>query len=486
VSETAPHAAPYSAAGAAAAHQERLQALVAAGGTATLGARRRGSTWQQPRRRLEQAVRLEAVAFRHWVAARGLNRIESAACLGLSVRTLREWEDASAPVSLALALRGRPVVRSERAQRTEVLGLLESVGPGVGLAVLAGQFPEMPRAELADLLRRYRRVWQRRHPQALHVLHWQRPGAVWAMDYAQPPLPLEEGFTDLLAVRDLASGQQLLWLPVAEATAAATVAALVWLFSLYGAPLVLKMDNGSPFVAAAARALLAQWQVLPLYSPPGLPQYNGAIEAGIGALKGRTHYQAARGGHPGQWTLADAEAARQEANTLGRPWGAHAPTPAERWAARQRLTAAERSVFAATVARLTEEAASSASAGVTAAPEPVEAPPAIQAATAPPVDAQPAPVAAPERLPTADPTGPTELRPEDTGAASAAPGRQAQTEDRPLGGDGRHREDRPPSPERAAARRQAIRRALVAHGYLLFTRRRIPLPITRTKVPKIT
>jgi hypothetical protein len=76
--------------------------------------------------------------------------------------------------------------------------------------------------------------------------------------------------------------------------------------------------------------LLAQWQVIPLYSPPGRPQSNGSIEAGIGALKVRTHYQAVRQGRPGEWTLEDAEAARQEANTLGRPWGAHGPP---RWSA---------------------------------------------------------------------------------------------------------------------------------------------------------
>jgi hypothetical protein len=103
--------------------------------------------------------------IRQWVAARGLNRIERAACLGLSVRTLHEWEDASATGSLMVARRGRPVMRSERSQRTAVLEVLGSVGPGVGLAVLQGQFAPMPRAELADLLRRYRRVWRRRHRQ---------------------------------------------------------------------------------------------------------------------------------------------------------------------------------------------------------------------------------------------------------------------------------------------------------------------------------
>ena len=451
---------------AADAHQQRLQGWFALAGAAP-AEHRRGSTWQQPQRTLEQAVRLQAVAFRQWVAERGLNRIESAACLGLSVRTLRAWEGSAATASLTLALRGRPVLRSGRAARTEVLELLESVGPGVGLAVLQGQFPELPRAELADLLKRYRQVWQRRHGQVLHVLHWQRPGAVWAADYAEPPLPLEEGYTDLLAVRDLASGQQLLWLPVAAATAATTTAALLWLFTLYGAPLVLKMDNGSPFVAAATRALLAQWQVVPLYSPPRRPQYNGAIEAGIGALKARTHYQAARVGHPGQWTLADADMAREEANTLGRPWGARGPTPAERWDDRRPLTAAERSAFAATVACLEEEAARA------------TAPDGAAAGVAPVAPERPR---AAERAPTAGAEGPNQDAPR---AAGAAPCAEEAGAHRQSGAESAGEEGWRPSAEWAAAQRQAISRALVAHGYLLFTRRRIPLPITRTKVSKI-
>jgi transposase InsO family protein len=458
---------------AASAHQERLQDWLALSGAAA-GERWRGSAWQRPQRALEEAVRQQAVAFRQWVAERGLNRIESAACLGLSARTLRQWEHAAATGGLAVALRGRPVLRAERAARREVLELLQSVGPGVGLAVLQGQVPELARAELADLLRRYRRVWRRRHGEVLHVLHWQRPGAVWAMDYAAPPLPLEEGYSALLAVRDLASGQQLLWLPVAEATAATTVAALLWLFALHGAPLVLKMDNGSPFVAAATRELLGQWQVEPLYSPARRPQYNGAIEAGIGSLKARTHYQAAREGHPSQWTLADTEAAREEANVLGRSWGADGPTPAERWDGRQRLTAAERSTFVATVARLQEEAAQVASAGGAAIP--AQAVAAAAAAERP---------SAAERVPTTEPAGAEGPSRGEAGPGVAAPGREEARADEPSGADSGGTEGWRPSAEQAAAQRQAISRALVAHGYLLFTRRRIPLPITRGKVSKI-
>jgi transposase InsO family protein len=446
-----------------AGHLKRLQVLCSQASTAAPPQRPRGSLWQQPRRHLEQEIRVEGVAFRQWAAASGLSRIDSAAWLGIAARTLRDWEQRWRTATAVVPARGRPVLRSELAARSAVLELLASVGPGVGLAVLAGQFPGLPRAELADLLRRYRRVWVRRHSQLLHVLHWQQPGTVWAIDYARPPLPLEEGHSDLLAVRDLASGMQLLWLPVTEATAATATAALLSLFTVYGSPLVLKLDNGSPFVADAMQELLSQWGVIPLYSPPGRPQYNGAIEAGIGALKVRTHYQAMRHGRPGEWTLEDAEAARQEANTLGRPWGVHGPTPVERWAKRQAVTPAEREAFAASVACLEEEAAC--------------------ASQAPPAVVEPAPTPEPVSQVVACPAASVDHPPLAAGAAteSRKPGRKAAPSPHSAAASG-SAELNGGARDRAARRRQAISRALVAHGYLTFTRRRIPPPIRKKKV----
>jgi hypothetical protein len=203
-------------------HLERLQSLCSESVPVASCERRRGSTWQKPRRRREEQVRQEGVAFREWVAGYGFTRGACADWLGISARTLRDWEERLRCGGATVLARGRPVLRSERAARSGVLELLESLGPGVGLAVVAGQFPDMPKAEIADLLRRYRFLWQQRHPQWLSVLHWQQPGTVWAIDYARAPLPLEEGFGEMLAVRGLASGLQLLWLPVVEATAATT------------------------------------------------------------------------------------------------------------------------------------------------------------------------------------------------------------------------------------------------------------------------
>jgi putative transposase len=90
--------------------------------------------------------------------------------------------------------------------------------------------------------------------------------------------------------------------------------------------------------------------VIPLFSPPGRPSYNGACEAGIGSLKCRSECQAGWQGRPGSWTWDDVELARLEANASARPRGPHGPTPDQAWASRRALTNAEQRAFAATLA----------------------------------------------------------------------------------------------------------------------------------------
>src|SRR5262249_36803615 len=136
-------------------------------------------------------------------------------------------------------------------------------------------------------LRRYRRIWRRRRRLLLHRLHWRRPGTVWAIDFTEPQQPIDGCYPRLLAVRDLASGYQLLWLPVADESEDTAIPALQALFRQHGAPLVLKSDNGSAFIGERLALLLQSLQILPLFSPPRLPSYNGSCEAGIGSMKTR-------------------------------------------------------------------------------------------------------------------------------------------------------------------------------------------------------
>ena len=118
----------------------------------------------------------------------------------------------------------------------------------------------------------------------------------------------------------------------------------------------MKTDNGSAFIAEALACFLARWQVLILFSPPRTPSYYGAIESSIGSLKTRSERLAAHLGHPGLWTRAVVEAARQGANATARPRRLRGATPDDVWFGRSRLTAEARDQFRATVRRMQDEA----------------------------------------------------------------------------------------------------------------------------------
>jgi hypothetical protein len=141
-----------------------------------------------------------------------------------------------------------------------------------------------------------------------------------------------------------------------DESAPTAVAALETLFREHGAPLVLKSDNGSAFIAKETQRLLDNWRIWHLRSPPEWPEYNGAFEAGIGSMKTRTHHESSRGGHSGEWTCDDVEAARLQANQTGRPMGLHGPTPQEAWDRRIRVTLRQRRSFAAAVRELEAKA----------------------------------------------------------------------------------------------------------------------------------
>jgi transposase len=300
-------------------------------------------------------VRGSVLAFCRWAKRHHLTLEEAALRLGLSASTVRHWQTRWRNDRLLARGRGRPACRSPRHLRERALGLIGHMGPGVGAPTLQALCPQMARRELQDLLRRYRRVWRHRHRLLARMLHWQRAGTVWAMDFAEPPAHVDGAYGNLLAVRDLASGFQLLWLPAENACAATALAALQGLFRAHGRPLVLKTDNGSPFIADAFQSHLRRQGVWQLFSPPAWPRYNGSCEAGIGSMKTRTHHESARRGFPGRWTCDDMEAARLQANELARPWGLCGPTPEQSWQMQQPVSCGERQRFARTVRTYEQE-----------------------------------------------------------------------------------------------------------------------------------
>ena len=310
---------------------------------------RRGSGHQQQQRDEEQLTRQRVAEAGRRLFDLGWNWSRVGELFQVAGRTLRHWCCHLLDRVRSACPLGRPVVRAPREQRNEVIHFLDEFGPQIGVPSLHECFPAMCRAELEDLLQRYRRVWREQNRAPLRILHWLVPGRVWAIDYAEPPAPIDGQHGYLLAVRDLATGMPLLWRPYEAPSAANAADALAGLIAEHGPPLVLKSDNGSHFTGRNFLDLLAAHRVEHLLSPPYWPRYNGAVEAGIHALKDRTAARAARAGHPGYWTWDDAAGALVEAADLARPHGPTGPSPAAFWQARTPILADERTAFAAAV-----------------------------------------------------------------------------------------------------------------------------------------
>ena len=377
--------------------------------------RRRGPAGQRCRRMQEEQLRRRAVDVCLWLQERGGTIAQAADLLNMQPRTLRQWSQDCQAEHIEVVPLGRPARRSGLEQRTAALDFLKHHGPNASLPTLQQHFPTMARAELDHLRQRYRRVLHDRYHDTVHVLHWQKPGRVWAVDFAEPSAPSSELslppvdglFSSLLAVRDLASGCTLAWLPLPAMTTDVLLPVLGQLFARHGAPLALKSDNGSAFRAEQTLRFLEAAGVIPLFSPPHWPRYNGAIEAGICSLKMRTNLHAARQGRT-VWTFDDMSAASHEANVLARY---HGRTPSEAWLSRSAVSATERACFHLAVER--------------------------------------------ERF--------------------AERVEQKIALDEPLD-HWRY----------SAIDRQAVPRALVEHGILLYRRRRIPLPVKATQVTRVS
>jgi transposase InsO family protein len=395
-------------------HLARLLEVLRIQASAAEAPARRHSRHAKARQCLQQDIRKEAVACYHWLHDQNLTLAQCSQLLHLAARTLRAWDYACQTEAIRPQPVGRPPMRSALPVRQAILDYLKLTGPGVGVPTLQEQFCGVARGELADLLRRYRAVCRARFVAYGRVLHWQTAGRVWAADFSEPSCwgqagslpPIAGSYPYVLAVRDLASGLTLAWEPLPDLTEETTQAALQRLFNLHGAPLVLKVDNGSAFRAQAFLEFLQASGVFPLYSPPSCPGYNGSIEAAIGSLKRRTEEQARVAGRSGRWELADLRAAQAVANG-SHPRRLNGRTPTSVWQSRPAVDVLERVVFELTVER--------------------------------------------ERMQVRD-----ELRipPEEM-------------LDHWRG---------------SAVDRRAIERALVEHGHLLFTRRRIPLTIRPGKV----
>ena len=291
---------------------------------------------QQPLRQAEQAVRGGVVKL----AQSAASQASVARALQLAPQTLSNWMNRSDKPTP----RGRPAAVLDPMVGAAVTELLELHGRSIGLPALKQLFVQLPRTTL----RRLRDDWRNEQQIDPCCLHWTTPGSVWATDFTQTPLPIDGLYPYVLLVRDLASGCMLAAVPCLEMTAQEVMGNLRRLFDQYDPPLVLKSDNGSPFVAHETRCFCQCNGVVNLLSPALTPTYNGSIEASGGALKTRAAFIAQQQSCA-TWSSDILEAARLSANALNRPFGSSGPTPDHRWSQRQPIGQEQRQALAALI-----------------------------------------------------------------------------------------------------------------------------------------
>jgi len=177
------------------------------------------------------------------------------------------------------------------------------------------------RRELQSLVFTARQEITRQDRQALRRIEWQVPNLVWAMDDLECTIR-DTDYHKLYAHRlqDLASRYKFHPLtgefPCGEEIAGHLEAQ----FARYGAPLILKRDNGTNLSHPSVNALLEDHYVLPLPSPPFYAPYNGAMEESQGEFqRGLQEKLSPHTTFPREYLQASADAVENELNHRPRP-----------------------------------------------------------------------------------------------------------------------------------------------------------------------
>ena len=151
-------------------------------------------------------------------------------------------------------------------------------------ALYAHYASNISRRDLMTLVEAARHDLNAQNRQNLRRICWNIPNLAWSMD----PCEYREDQSDkvyLNHMQDLASRYKFSPMtgdiPCGEEIAGYLAAA----FDRYGAPLILKRDNGSNLNHTAVNQVLSDHFVLPLNSPVHYPPYNGAIEEAQTELK---------------------------------------------------------------------------------------------------------------------------------------------------------------------------------------------------------
>lgn len=153
-------------------------------------------------------------------------------------------------------------------------------------ALYARYGSSVSRRELQSMVEMARHDLNTLHRQNLRRISWNVPNVAWSMD------PCEYDGRDaagakvyLNHMQDLASRYKFAPMTGDVPCGEEISGYLAATFDRFGAPLLLKRDNGGNLNHAAVNAVLEDYFVLPLNSPVHYPPYNGAIEEAQTELK---------------------------------------------------------------------------------------------------------------------------------------------------------------------------------------------------------
>jgi hypothetical protein len=166
----------------------------------------------------------------------------------------------------------------------DIAGLSHGQDRTQGTAALYARYASnISRRDLQAMVEAARHDQNALHRQNQRRIRWNVPNLAWSMDPCEYEAPGDKVY--LNHMQDLASRYKFSPLtggvPCGEEIAGYLAAA----FDRYGAPLVLKRDNGGNVNHAAVNQVLSDYFVLPLNSPVHYPPYNGAIEEAQMELK---------------------------------------------------------------------------------------------------------------------------------------------------------------------------------------------------------
>lgn len=189
------------------------------------------------------------------------------------------------------------------------LRVLHERHPAWGLPQLRRVIPGLPKNSAAAYLRRLDRVIAKQRRRRLGWVSWPVPGSVWAIDGTWLDRPVPPLGRRALIVTELHGRKTLCLRAVAGERAEIVEQVLAELVERHGAPLVLKLDNGSAFIARRFAAFCRSHGITLLHSPVRCPRWNGTCEVSARWAKRRAEAAwRARGGR-GAMTQADLDAA---------------------------------------------------------------------------------------------------------------------------------------------------------------------------------